>query len=137
MSARVRLLISALIFLACTLAGARLARVPSELALYFSGALAAAGIVSTAAIVPTSTFSRGALLGAGAILATCILAPVAFVADRSGWLREAPSLLGYLWLWLFCVGLPYPAARTWCRSTPVLLIAAALLGGSLVASALW
>lgn len=137
MGTRMRFLVSALIYLACTLGSVRLVRVPSELALFAAGLLAAAGIVSTAALIPASTFPRRALVGAGTILAACTLAPLAFVADGSAWLREAPATLGYLWLWMFCLGLPYPVSRTWCRSTAVLLIAAALLGGGVIASALW
>ena len=131
------LLLSALACLVATLGSAWLARVPSGLAHAGAALLMAAGILSTAALTPAHTFSRRALLGAGGILALCMALPLAWAADPSAWLRETPALLGYLWVWMFCLGLPYPRARAWCISTPALLAAAALLGGGVVASALW
>jgi hypothetical protein len=99
--------------------------------------LAAIGLLATAALTPARTFSRPALLGAGGILALCMALPLAFVASPSAWIREIPGMLGYVWMWMICLGLPYPRARAWCVSTPALLAAAALLGGGVVASALW
>lgn len=128
---------SALAMAVATLGSAWLARQASSLAHASVVLLVAVSLLATASLTPTSTFSRPALLGAGAILAACLTIPLALVVDPASWLRQVPALLGTVWLWLYCLGLPYPRARAWCVSTPALLAAATLLGGGVVASALW
>jgi hypothetical protein len=126
-----------LIFCLCTLGTAWLARMPSALAQAGAALLATAAILAAAALTPARTFSRPALLGAGAILASCLLLPMAWVADPAAWLRQTPALLGYLWVWMFLLGRPYPGARAWCTSSWALLTTATVLGGGTVAVALW
>lgn len=133
----VPLLGSALIFCVCTLGTAWLARMPSHVAQGGAALLATAAILAAAVLTPARTFSRAALLGAGAILASCLLLPLAWVADPAAWLRQAPALLGYLWIWMFLLGRPYPGSRGWCTSSWALLLTAILLGGGTVAAALW
>jgi hypothetical protein len=134
----VPLLFSAGIFCVATLASAWLARMPSPSAHSGAALLAAGAILVSAALTPTRTYSRGALLGAGAVLVACLLLPLAWVQDPTAWLRKTPSLLGYLWVWLFLLGMSYPGAHRWCRSAWALLGTAALLGGGTVAAAvLW
>jgi hypothetical protein len=131
------LLGSALIFCLCTLGSAWLARIPSPLAHAGAALLAAAAILSAAALTPARTYSRPALLGAGTILVCCLLVPLLWVPDATAWLRQTPALLGYLWIWMFLLGRPYPGSRAWCTSTWALLLTAAVLGGGTVAVALW
>jgi len=134
----VPLLFSALIFCLATMGSAWLARMPSPGAHAGAALLAGGAILVSAALTPTRTFSRRALLGAGAILAACVLLPLVWVADPVAWLRKTPTMLGYLWVWLFLLGMPYPVAHRWCRSAWALLLSAALLGsGTVAAAALW
>ena len=139
MKPRNAFLISALIYLVATLGAARLARVPTDLAHGLAAALVAGCIVLSAAIMPARTYSRRALLGAGGILAACMVLPLFFVADPADWLRQTPAIMGYLWLWMMLLGLSSssPSRRAWCTSSLVVVLASAILGGGVVLSALW
>ena len=137
MSTRMALGLSALLYAVCTAGAAFLARRPSSLAHVAAAVLVAAAIVGSAALTPARTFSRRVLVEAGAILAACMALPLAFVQDPAAWLRQSPSLLGYFWLWLMILGLPSGGGRGWCASPRLILLAAAVLGGATVATALW
>ena len=130
MSTRTALGLSALLFAGCTAGASRLAHLAAAV-------LVVGGIVGSAALTPARIFSRRVLLEAGGVLAACMVLPLAFVPDPAAWLRQSPSLLGYFWLWLMLLGLPSGGGRGWCASPRLLLLAAAILGGATVASALW
>jgi len=130
-------LISALVYLVAALVASRLARAPSVLAHAVAAVLVGGAIVSSAALTPARVYSRRALVAAGLILAASMTLPLALVDDPAAWLRQGPAILGYLWVWMMLLGLPSSAARSWCASSRALLLASALLGGGVLASALW
>jgi hypothetical protein len=136
MKNRNALLVSAVAYLVAVLAVARLARIPSTPAHVLAAVLMAAGIVVSAALTPRGPYTRRALVAAGLVLAASMTVPLAFVDDPAAWLRKTPSILGYLWVWMMILGLPSSSERRWCLSSPALLLASALLGGSVVLSAL-
>ena len=137
MRSRNTLLLSALVYLASSLAAAVLARTPSTLAHVLAAVVSVCGILGTARLCPAGNFPRWALVGAGAIFAACLMLPLAFVADRAAWLRQLPVIVSYFWLWMMMLGLPAGRTRRWCHSPRLLLLAAAILGGGVVATSLW